>query len=169
MGTFFVSLKNVVLKTLEVSLIIVIGLLVVDILWGVFSRFVMGSQSSWTEELARILLIWTSFLGASLAFGCKAHLGLDYLSEKFHPQARRCMALVVGLAVLSFAFFILLMGGWELVQHSLEMEQRMMAIPFLMKGHVYMVVPLSGCFTILFTLEQLIEEWAHRPEEVPSC
>ncbi|HMS67214.1 MAG TPA: TRAP transporter small permease subunit, partial [Saprospiraceae bacterium] len=29
-----------------------------DVLYGVVTRYVFGAQASWTEELARFLLIW---------------------------------------------------------------------------------------------------------------
>jgi TRAP-type C4-dicarboxylate transport system permease small subunit len=168
MSSALQSGKNLLVKVLEFTLIVVMALLVLDVIWGVLSRFIMGNQSSWTEELARILLIWTSFLGASLAFGHKAHLGLDYLSQNLCPEARRWMSLSSNLVVLAFALVVLVIGGWKLVQHTFEMEQRMMALPFLMKGHVYLVVPLSGFFTVVFTLEQLFLEWKAPVEEVQS-
>ncbi|MBF0197200.1 MAG: TRAP transporter small permease [Planctomycetes bacterium] len=162
------SVLKVLQKVLEFSLILVMSLLVLDVIWGVLSRFVLGSQSSWTEELARILLIWTSFLGASLAFGCRAHLGLDYVFNKVSPDARRYMAMLVHLVILVFTAAVLVVGGMKLVLHTLEMEQRMMALPFLMKGHVYAVVPLSGLFTVVFTVGHFLETLFSAPEEVKS-
>jgi TRAP-type C4-dicarboxylate transport system permease small subunit len=162
----FHSIRNVLVKCLEALLVVVMSMLVLDVLWGVISRFVIGHQSSWTEELARVLLIWVSFLGASLAFGAKAHLGMDYLSEVMHPSVAKAMSLASVLVVIAFALLVLVMGGTNMVQQTLAMEQRMMALPFLLKGHIYMVVPLAGWFTIFFSLEHIFELFQHSEEEV---
>ena len=51
------SLKRGLTTALNWGLIIAVFLLVVDVVWGVFTRYVMGEQAKWTEELARFLLI----------------------------------------------------------------------------------------------------------------
>ena len=56
--------------------------LVVDVLLGVFSRKILGDQIRWTEELARFLLVWISFLGGALAYIADKHLGVDLLVER---------------------------------------------------------------------------------------
>ena len=56
--------------------------LVVSVSWQVISRYVFSSPSSWTEEVARFILIWVSMLGAAYAFRTRAHLGLDLLPKK---------------------------------------------------------------------------------------
>ncbi|MEL6970438.1 MAG: TRAP transporter small permease subunit, partial [Bacteroidota bacterium] len=43
----------------------IFGLLVVDVLWQVFGRYVLGQSFSFTEELARFALIWLAILGAA--------------------------------------------------------------------------------------------------------
>ncbi len=43
-------------------LVLLMGLLVLDVVWQVFTRYVLNSPSIFTDELARSLLIWVSFL-----------------------------------------------------------------------------------------------------------
>ena len=40
------------------TLVIIMSLMVINVLWQVFSRFILGDPSSYTEELARYLMIW---------------------------------------------------------------------------------------------------------------
>ncbi len=56
--------------------------IVLVVTWQVFSRFIIQSPSSFTEELSRFLLIWIGILGAAYAYKTKAHLGLDLFVEK---------------------------------------------------------------------------------------
>lgn len=159
-------------KLLEGLLILAMALLVFDVLWGVVSRglgqlkaelgpwagawlaFLPNGQSSWTEELARFLLIWVALLGSALAFERRAHLGVDYFVSKFHPTARRVLAVVSHLLVLAFAAGVLVKGGWMLVSTTFESGQVTPALG-LKKWMVYAVVPVTGGFVILFTLQNL--------------
>ena len=102
MRSSLITCKRWMTKGLEVVLIVAVGLLVLDVVWGVFTRYLMGEQAKWTEELARFLLVWVSLLGGAVAFGTKGHLGVDFFVGKFHPETRKLMVVVVHLIVLFF-------------------------------------------------------------------
>lgn len=152
---------RILTRVLEMMLIIAMGALVIDVLWGVASRHLLSSQTSWTEELARYLLIWVGLLGASLAFEKRAHLGVDYFVGKFHPGGRLILTLATLLIVLAFAVGVLIIGGWELVSRTLALKQNTPALG-IPKGWVYAVVPISGVFTVLFTLGHMVEAIKHK-------
>lgn len=159
MNTFMESFRTLrvqLTRFLEGLLVAAVLVLVLDVLWGVFSRYVLGDQSGWTEELARMLLIQVSLLGAAAAFGEKAHLGVDFFTGLFAPPARRMATALSYLLVLLFAAAILVGGGWKLVSRTFELNQQLMALG-IAKGFIYLCVPISGLFVILVTLEQLIE------------
>ena len=151
--------KKGMVAALNWMLIVAVSLLVFDVVWGVFSRHVMGEQTKWTEELARFLLVWVSLLGGAVAFGTKGHLGVDYFTGKFHPDAQKLMAVAAHLVVLFFAGAIFLYGGGRVVADALAMEQTTPALGWKM-GHVYLALPIAGIFMVLFTIENLIETLA---------
>lgn len=155
------ALRNALARMLDWMLIVALTALVLDVVWGVFSRYVLSAQAKWTEELARFLLIWVSMLGSAVAFGAKAHLGVDFLVEKFHPSARRLMSVVVNLIVLGFAVSIFIVGGTAVVRDALAMEQTTPALGLKM-GHVYLALPLAGFFMVIFVLENLLEDLASK-------
>ena len=74
----FRSIKKVLDRSLELLVMVVVAVLVVDVLWQVFTRFILKNPSTWTEELAVFMLIWVSLLGAAVALNRGAHLGIDY-------------------------------------------------------------------------------------------
>ena len=131
-------------------------LLVVDVLWGVISRYAFGQQAKWSEELARMLLVWVSLFGASVAFGMKAHLGLDYFAEKLHPDAGKLNRVIGAVICLAFAVVVFLIGGLNLVRNTIDSGQTMVALP-IAKWWEYAALPVSGCFMVVFLIEQLIE------------
>ena len=90
--------RDLAVRAVEWMIIGMVALLTLDVLWGVFTRFVLGSglahkmlsgvipethlgQAVYTDELACVLLVWISMLGAALAFGRKAHLGVDFCRQ----------------------------------------------------------------------------------------
>ena len=136
--------------------IVLMFLLVVDVLWGVISRYAFGQQAKWSEELARMLLVWVSLFGASVAFGMKAHLGLDYFAEKLHPDAGKLNRVIGAVICLAFAVVVFLIGGLNLVRNTIDSGQTMVALP-IAKWWEYAALPVSGCFMVVFLIEQLIE------------
>ena len=150
------KLKKGMTAGLNWALIVAVSLLVFDVVWGVFTRYVMGEQAKWTEELARFLLVWVSLLGGAVAFGTKGHLGVDYFVGKFHPETQKIIALFSHLVVLFFALAIFVYGGGRVVADALAVEQTTPALGWKM-GHVYLALPLAGIFMVLYTVENLIE------------
>lgn len=161
------AVKVALVRLLEWIVIIVVAALVLDVLWGVCSRFVLRSPSRWTEEVATILLIWVSLLGAAVAFGRNEHLGIDYLVNKFDPSARRLMAIIAQLLVAVFAGAVMVYGGYVLVSETLRAGQLSPSLGIRV-GHVYLAVPVSGTFILLFCLERILELLSGRADEADS-
>ena len=157
------TFRNRMTAMLDTVLIIATALLVSDVIWGVFTRYVMGEQAKWTEELARFLLVWVALLGGAVAFGTKGHLGVDFFVGRLHPAARRLTSVATHCAVLFFAVAVFLYGGIRVVAHALAMEQMTPALGWKM-GHVYLALPIAGIFMVLFTVENLIETLAASEE-----
>ena len=155
-------LKDGLTRGLELLIIATMALLVVDVVWGVFTRYALGEQAKWSEELARFLLVWVALLGGALAFRTKAHLGVDYFVNLLHPDARRLTAVVADLVVLFFAGAVLLLGGASVVREALALEQTTPALGWKM-GYVYLALPISGFFVVLYTVDNLMETLRGRP------
>lgn len=156
MVAVLVKLKTWLVKILEVAVILIMGFLVIDVIWGVFTRYVLGHQSPWTEELAKMLLIWVSLLGASVGFIRESHLGVDYFVGKLSPRWMAVGRVAVYLLTTVFAVIVLIYGGWKLVSLTLENGQPSPALNIQM-GHVYLAIPISGVFISLFSIELLVK------------
>ena len=141
---------------LQWLLIAAMTLLVVDVVWGVLTRYVGGEQASWTEELARFLLIWVSLLGGAAAFEQKSHLGVDYFVTKFDDSIRDNLKRFSYAIVLFFAISIFVVGGSRVVYNALVLDQTTPALGWKM-GFVYLAIPISGVFMVLFTIANLLE------------
>jgi TRAP-type C4-dicarboxylate transport system permease small subunit len=134
---------------------LIFAVLVADVLWGVATRYVMGSQAVWSEELARLLLVWLSMLGAALAYAVRSHLGVDTLLITLDPAAARIAAGFGHAVVLLFAAGVMTYGGSALFLERWHAGQVLSALPIL-KAWVYLSVPVSGALIALFAVDALV-------------
>ena len=144
-------------KTLEIAVICVVGILVLDVLWQVFTRKVLNDSSLWTDELATMLMIWVSLLGASIAFERKSHLGVDYFVNKLGDRPKAAVEIVVYVLVALFAGGILVFGGYKVVATALKFNQSSAAL-HIKQGYVYLALPISGFLILVVSLEMAIEK-----------
>ena len=133
------------------ALILLMLSLVGAVLWQVISRYVFTSPSSWTEELARFLLIWIALLGGVYAFRTGMHLGLDILPKKLSGRSGRVLKLFTLLMVLLFSATVLVTGGANLVILTWELRQYS-AVLGLPMALVYTVIPVSGALICMYAL-----------------
>ncbi len=85
-------------KVLGTILVFLMALIVIAVLWQVFSRYVMQNPSSVTEEIARYLMIWIGILGAAYASGQQEHLAINILPPKLNERNR--IRLRIGINIL---------------------------------------------------------------------
>ena len=153
------------MRALGVALVVIFGLMVADVLWQVFSRFVLARSSSFTEEFARFALIWLTLLGAAYLNGLRAHLTMDFLTRKLAPMALAARRRKIAWVMFAFSLLVLVVGGGNLVYTTLRLGQVSPAIGVPL-GVVYAVVPTAGLLICFFTLAQalgLADERALKP------
>ena len=165
-GTFN-SFCRAVIRITEIIVCLILAFLVIDVLWGVFTRFVINEQSRWTEEVAIYLLIWVSLLGAAITYADSGHLGVDYLVHKWDPMTRKIGQGAVHVIVLLFSSYGLLYGGFRLVNETRNAGQISPAIEIPM-AIVYSAVPISGALMVLFAIHSLINLGKDASDDVPA-
>jgi len=158
--------KGIVNRILEAVLIILMGASVLNVLWQVFSRFVLGVPSSLTEEIARFLLIWIGVLGAGYAVGRGDHLAFELLPRQLSGAARAWLQIGIQSCVALFAGGVLVLGGVRLVYLQLSLGQTSAALGLPM-GYVYLALPLSGVVMCFYTAVH-IRTHAHSIFRSPS-
>jgi len=78
------------------------GAMFVIILWlswlQVFRRYALDNPATWTEEVARVLLVWLAFLAAAAATRSESHLAVDLLINRMPGRLMHlCRGLVNAL------------------------------------------------------------------------
>lgn len=162
-GLLFIGLERIVTA--------LVALLVLVVLWGVLSRFVVSVPSRWTEELATCLLSWVALLGAAVAMRRHQHPGVDFFFSRLHPDTQRLNAMIVQLLIIVFASTVMIWGGVSLVARTLSTGQVTAALG-IRTGLVYLAVPISGLAMLLSGIEELAilqEEMASKGDAATSA
>lgn len=148
-------MREQLVKWLEKILALLMALLVLDVIWQVVTRFLLNNPSSFTDELARYLLIWLGLLGAALVSGHKMHLAIDLLSDRIRPQFQKYLAIFIDLVVLITALSIMVFGGSKLVYTIWSLGQTSTALQVPLSV-VYTIIPFSGLLITYFAIEDIL-------------
>lgn len=151
-----IKFQHILNRVLEIFLVILMSVLVVDVLWQVFSRYLLSSPSSFTDELAGFLLIWVGVLGAAYVSGKKEHLAIDILLQRSPPARKLKMQILIHSLVFLFALTVMVIGGIILMytRFVLEVKSAALQLPL---GYVYVVLPISGLIIMFYELFHILE------------
>ena len=142
---------NKVNRILEIVLISIFALLVLDVLFQVFSRYIIGKSFTWTEEFARFSLIWMTILGAAYLNAKREHLSMDFIYDKLSKNNKKKASILIEVLVFLFALIVMVIGGLNLVYTTLHLEQLSgtLRIPL---GYIYAILPFSGFLIMCFSV-----------------
>jgi TRAP-type C4-dicarboxylate transport system permease small subunit len=142
-------------RVLEVFLIFLMTVLVLDVLWQVFSRYLLSSPSSFTDELAGYLLIWVGVLGAAYVAGRREHLAIDILIQRSPPSRQRFLLYLIHTLIFLFALSVMVIGGVYLMytRFVLQVKSAALQLPL---GYVYIVMPISGLIIMYYEVLHIL-------------
>lgn len=115
--------------------------------WQVFTRYVLKSPSSWSEEMVSYLFAWMSLLGASIVVGERGHMNIPIVVERMGSKGRKCFAVFGEIVALAFALVILVYGGIQITGLAMGQMTSALGVPI---GIFYVVLPLSGAINIIY-------------------
>lgn len=139
-------------RTVENLTALFLAAMVLLIFLQILMRLVMSRSFPWTEEAARYLMIWLTFLAASFGFQRGAHIGVSVVVDRLPAPYRRVAQVTAGLVCLVF-FALLVIYGIELMDRSMMQRSPALGIPM---GYVYSVIPISGILMALNSIDVLI-------------
>lgn len=149
------TLRQKLDKILANALVVIMGVMVINVLWQVFTRFIVGTPSSFTDELARYLMIWLSILGAAYVSGRNMHVAIDVLPLRFSLTIQKTLKLIVYSLIIVFAFFAMVIGGLRLVYITYILDQYSPALQMPL-AVVYFAIPLSGVLIIYYKISDIL-------------
>ena len=103
-------MKEVLRHPLETSICCLLAALTAVVFSQVIARYVLQAPLSWSEELARFLLMWLSMLSAAYAFRKKSHFALQIVVERLPLRVRSAVAVFINAVVAAFFILIFYQG-----------------------------------------------------------
>jgi TRAP-type C4-dicarboxylate transport system permease small subunit len=125
------------------------------VLGQVVFRYFFGSPLVWSDELARYLFVWASFLGWIIAARRRSHLSIDMLTTKLPARAAAALRGFGALCGLAFAA-LLVWYGWRIMVRNLDVDTTTL---FFSQGVVYAVVPVAALAIGLYAIADLRTAW----------
>ena len=126
--------------------------IVISITCGIFTRKVLGSPFTWTEELCALLFITLAFSGACVSTYRKKHIIVDFLCQKFSKKTIRLVTLssniliIIFMGVLFVGSVLLQTETYMILSVILDIPRSVFFLPLLLAS-VYM-----GLFFIYDTI-----------------
>ena len=149
------ALRQKIDKVLGYTLVIIMGVMVINVLWQVFTRFIVGTPSSFTDELARYLMVWLGILGAAYVSGKNMHVAIDVLPLRSSNKTQKKLKLIVSSLIIVFAFFAMVIGGLRLVYITYTLDHYSPALQMPL-AVVYFAIPLSGALIIYYKISDIL-------------
>ena len=150
-------MKKIVDKILNTCLIITLSIMSLTVATNVFFRFVLDASIYWGDELALVLFVWLTFLGAAVSIREREHYAFNYISGKLKSKALRqylllrdCINIIIILALLYFSTMVTVqINAW--IMPAMEISRAL----------VYGAAPV-GCLFMLYYMVLRIWHNEHR-------
>jgi TRAP-type C4-dicarboxylate transport system permease small subunit len=113
--------------------------LAIVIFYQFFTRYALNDSASWTEEIARYLLIATAFVGAAVNVRKNNHIQVDFIYRLLPRWATRPLSTLVDAARIAFLAYCI----WLTIQLMRKIGGSRMAIIDWPIGIVYGFVALG--------------------------
>ena len=150
------------IKWMDAPVFIVFWTLFIIVFIQLFSRYVLNSSLSWTEEIARYLLILLGFVGSVTCIRKRSHIYLEFFYRFLPPTIVKWIVIIVSL--INAAFFSY--AGVVSIELARRTHHQSMTSIDLPKGIIYWIVAAS-CFAMaLVALWEFISLFRKRGEEV---
>lgn len=143
------TFRNWLDRALRAICVILFALLVLLVVWQVFTRLVLNNPSAWSEEAARYTFVWASLIGIAIAIGEKADVVMDFLVEKLPKNGQRVVDILAYLSVLSFVAYVMLYGGFKQTAQSWTQTNPLLPLT---QGQLYLAVPISGILITFYLI-----------------
>ena len=121
--------------------------------WGVFTRYILNSASSWPESAAILLSIVLTFFGAAACYRAGLHMRVTFARDRMPPFLQRLSDLLAELLMAAAGLFMM-NWGWALCMTT--WGQSIAEFPALSVGVTYLPIPLGGLCLLLFVIERLL-------------
>ena len=110
MKTLILRSNGYIIRTEKILLGMSLALMVILLSGGVFFRYVLNDPIVWGESIAKMLILWMTFIGASLSFAEKNHIQVDSLIDYLPPYIRKKVKFITEIMTISIIGYMGYLG-----------------------------------------------------------
>lgn len=96
------AVRNAVSNAVKWILVIMLLVMTLVLSAQIVSRYFFKLPLVWSEEMALVLMLWITFLGAALLLESKEHISIDFLVEMMPHATQRTLEIVATVLLLVF-------------------------------------------------------------------
>lgn len=137
---------KVIERVLKTANIVFLTVMTLTILIQVSFRYVLSNPLDWTEEVARLMLVWLTFSGATLIFIKLEHPSIDLFVKLFPPSIRHYLKILNFLLIGIFLAYALL-GGIKVLKVSKLVSSVALGFPMTL---VYLSFFFNGILIFIY-------------------
>lgn len=127
-----------VLESLSVVCVATMAVLVIA---QVILRYVFNDPLTWSEEMARIVFIYLSFLGIGAAYGRRRHMAIDALVILLPDRLRRAVEFSVVMIATAFLVTVIVLTARSMAElYRVEITTPALDFPM---AYVYLIIPIG--------------------------
>lgn len=108
---------------------------------------------SWSDEVTRYLLIWSTFLGATCVYRHGGNISITFVQEALPPKASKALKVLVHVVCMAL-FAVLLYYG---CMYCAKLNKTATALPIKMK-YIFTCIPISMGISIVHALKLTVDE-----------
>jgi C4-dicarboxylate transporter DctQ subunit len=122
-----------------ISIMTITVIIFIDVLL----RYIFKNSLNWSEELTRYIMVWMTFIGASLCVRENIHVTMDILLNSLPNKSKKpLLYLIYGVSATVCLYLATL--GWSIMIKVKNTGQVSPSMEFLPMWLVYLCVPISG-------------------------
>ncbi len=146
--SFVSDTANRLTETILVFLLLTLSTLMVT---AVFYRYVLNNSIYWSGEVSRMLLVFISFLGSTVAYKHKAHIGIDIFIERLSGRNKKALNFTIELFFLLF-WLLVFVESFKLMPIFLMQTTATLEIPY---AYFFSAVPISSLLWIIHIINNI--------------
>lgn len=141
--------------------VLFMGALLVTLFLQIFTRFVLNNPLVWTEEISRVLFIYSALLGMSTAVKQRAHISIDFFVDMLPGKIRKWLKLSLDVVVVLTLAYIVLLGYQMAV-----MQHRMFMVSLDVRMSVmYGILPVAAVLMLGRLVQRILNDLKSSPVE----
>lgn len=144
-----VPLNNLLDRILGGILEVLMVIMVFVVILQVLARYAIQISIPWTEEAARYMLAYLTFVGSAVALKEGKHIVVQFLYERLSVGYRRSFNLFFHILILLFLLGIL-WGGIRLIEAAWDVPTASM--PWFTMGQIYLILPVGLIIMIFYEI-----------------